>query len=99
MKNNLIFTLVVAVIVGGLGFFGGMRYQQAKFRPMGLSGQFPQPVDGQSRPLASGGRNGVREKEGMIPVSGEIMAMDDKSIAIKTQDGSSKLVFFPIQPV
>lgn len=85
MKNtSVIITILIAVIVGAGAFFAGMKYQQTK---MPSRGQFQggqanrQGVNGQGR-FANGAR----------PVNGEIISADDKSITVKMQDGSSKIV-------
>lgn len=86
MKNtNIIITVLLVVIVGGGAFFAGVKYQQSKqtsFRQLnGALGQ-------------SGQRNGMGgNRIGFRPVSGEIISSDDKSITVKLNDGSSKIVF------
>lgn len=83
MKNNqLIVGIVIAVIIAAAAFFGGMKYQQKKSQT-----QFAQ----------FGGQRGQRTGNGVNrmdfrPVNGEIIASDDKSITVKLQDGSSKIV-------
>ncbi len=80
MKNNLISTIVIVVLVGAVGFFGGMKYQESKL-PQGR--------------FAFGQRNGQTQngaRQGLRPVSGEIISVDDKSITVKLKDGSSKIV-------
>lgn len=92
-KNNIAVTLIVAFVIGGAGFYGGMQYQKSQGGfaagrgPGGSGGQFP---NGQ-RP--SGAPNGFREG-GSQPVSGEITGMDDTTFTVKTQDGSSKIVVY-----
>lgn len=79
MKNSLIVTIVVAVIIGALAFYGGTRYQLGKLRsgfPQGRNNQFGQRSN----------NTGIR------PINGEILKADDKSITVKLQDGSSKIV-------
>lgn len=81
MKNNMIAVVIVIVIIASAAaFFGGMKYQQSKT---------PQRQAGQGQGLrgnAQGNRNGFR------PVSGDIIAQDDKSITVKLTDGSSKII-------
>ncbi|MBI2033207.1 MAG: hypothetical protein HYT10_01950 [Candidatus Levybacteria bacterium] len=82
MKNNMIaIIIVVALVVGAGGFFAGMKYQESK-SPAGRFGNF------------QGARNGNFEQrtQGVRPVNGEIISSDDKSITVKLQDGSSKIV-------
>lgn len=84
MKNVWLIALVAILFAGGAGFFAGMKYQQSKqpafLRQMG-------GVQGQ-RTGTGGNRMGFR------PVNGEIISSDDKSITVKLQDGSSKIVLF-----
>jgi len=80
MKNSIIIAILVAIIVGGGAFFGGMKYQQSKQRSFFRQGNAP------------GLRAGVGNRLGFRPVNGEIISLDDKSITVKLQDGSSKIV-------
>jgi hypothetical protein len=93
MKNNLIIGVIVALIIGGgVGFFAGMTYQKnqkpnfATFSANGGNFQGGQRGNGQFR---TGGANGIA---GSRPTIGEIISSDDKSITVKLQDGSSKIV-------
>jgi hypothetical protein len=82
MKNSIIIAILVAIIVGGGAFFGGMKYQQSKQRSFFRQGNALQ-----------GARAGLGgNKMGFRPVNGEIISSDDKSITVKLQDGSSKIV-------
>jgi len=84
MKNNLVLTIIVSLIVGVVGFYAGMKYQQSQ-RPRLLGdGQFG------SR---QGGATQQNNRAGFRPVNGEIIEQDEKSITVKLQDGSSKIVF------
>lgn len=86
MKNNLILGVIIALVIGGaVGFFGGMQYQKSQ-RPNFAQGNFPGRENGQPG-QRFGGANGANR-----PVSGEIISADDKSITVKMQDGSSKIV-------
>lgn len=84
----MIMTIIVALMVGGAAFFGGMQYQKTQ-----ASG----PMQGQFRGQNGGGpqggiQGGSGNRQGMTPVSGEIISQDDTSITVKMQDGSSKIV-------
>ncbi len=98
MKNNYLLIIVLVVVAAGVGFFGGMQYQ--KSQSPSFTGQFGNPIgnvggniqlnNGQFRPGERNGGNNVRG--GFQPVNGEIIAADEKSITVKLQDGSSKIV-------
>ena len=86
MKNSIIITIIVALVVGGGAFFGGMKYQQSKqpsFMRQGGAG---------TQGIRTGANN--RIGAGFRPVNGEIISADDKSITVKLQDGSSKIILF-----
>lgn len=80
--NDVLIIVGVAVVAVALGFFSGMKYQESKV-PVGmmqLRGQ--RGVFGQRM---GQGRNGGA-------VIGEILSGDDRTITVKMQDGSSKIV-------
>lgn len=81
MKNyqNIFIILALIFAFTAAGFYAGMKYQQSK-RPQGRFGNF--------QPGQFGQRQGFR------PVNGEIIAVDDKSITVKLNDESSKIIFF-----
>ncbi len=81
MKNiNTIAIILLLVGLGG-GFFAGMQYQKSQ-KPQGqFNGQ------GQGRRFGGQQNSGGR-------VIGQILSQDDKSITVKLQDGSSKIVLF-----
>ena len=81
MKNSKITIITLAVAVGALGFFGGMKYQQTKT-----------PSNMQQPGRAGSGRFG--QNGGGRPIAGDIIAQDDKSITVKLADGSSKIVLY-----
>jgi hypothetical protein len=80
-KNSLIITIIVAIVIGFLGFFGGMQYQKSQ------RVTFPQG-------LGQRGMGNQRTFMGNRPVSGEIAGLDDKTITVKSQDGSSKIIVY-----
>jgi hypothetical protein len=82
MKNkNLIICGIVVVLVGAGCFFSGMKYQQSKRSPMGQFGNVQ-------------GRVGGNRVNNFRPVNGEIISSDDKTITVKLQDGSSKIILY-----
>ena len=91
--------IITAVVAGGIGFYGGMKYSNgkaasaaaARFSGIGgaRSGQFGQGG------TALAPRTGMRTAGiGGGASSGSILSMDDKSITLKLRDGGSKIVFF-----
>lgn len=69
-------------MVGGGGFFAGMKYQESKSPRFGnLHGDMVRQFGQRDAGL-----------QGFRPVNGEIISFDDKSITVKLQDGSSKIV-------
>ena len=81
-QNMIIIAVLVAVVALGAGFFGGMKYQQSK-----------RPAFNRDLNNVQGARtgNGV-DRMAFRPVTGEIISVDDKSITVKLNDGSSKFV-------
>ncbi len=88
MKNQLILTGIAVILIGGAAFFGGINYQKGKAMGPGRNGQGDSRVQDGNH---AGGLQG-RGNGGIRPVSGEIMSQDDKSITVKLQDGTSRLV-------
>lgn len=89
MKNNLVKTIVIAIVVGALGFYGGIQYQESQKASFSRNNQaFPSGANQQ------GTDRGQRSAMGVGPVSGEITKIDENTITIKTNDGSSKIVIY-----
>jgi hypothetical protein len=91
MKTSLIITVVFALVAAAAGFFGGMQYQKSKAPT--FSGRFGNGQFGPGQGFVRGnGTGNGQNRGGFRPVSGEISAVDDKSITVKLPDGSSKIV-------
>jgi hypothetical protein len=90
MKNNLLKIIIVAIVVGALGFFGGMQYQKSQ-RGNFLTNNNQRFVGGMNQQAGT-----VRQGRaaGFSPVSGEITSLDENTITVKTQDGSSKIIVY-----
>ena len=69
----------------GVGFFGGMKYQQSK-QPSRADFQSRAGMRQQNLP------SGVQQRMGAGTVRGEIISQDETSITVKLPDGSSKIV-------
>lgn len=82
MKKNLIILIVVAVVVGVAAFYGGMKYSDSK-RPGGAAQR-----------LGQAGLLGGNRQSNAGFVNGDVISKDDKSITVKTRDGSSKIIFY-----
>lgn len=83
MKNNYLMTAVLVIVFTSVGFYGGMKYQQGKAVPFGGLYMNRQ---GASR------ANGTNNRLGLRPVAGEIISSDDKSIVVKQQDNTSRII-------
>jgi len=89
-KNTIIF-IIVAIIIAGGAFYGGIIYQKNQV-----------PAAGNFRNLQAGGANRVLGQDSNLAgraaqggfISGEILNKDDKSLTLKLRDGGSKIIFF-----
>lgn len=78
MNRQYFISIVLIILVGVVGFYAGMKYQQSK-GPQGRFGNFQSGQFGQ--------------RQGFRPVNGEIISIDDQSITVKLPDNSSKIIF------
>lgn len=85
MKKNIVMVLViVALAIGGAGFFGGMKYQQNK-QPSRTNFQA-------MRDMRQSGMSGVQQGGNSGMIRGEIIEQDEESVTIKLLDDSSKII-------
>ena len=86
MKNNMVIMIILVLVAGAAGFFGGMQYQKSQRARQfgGAGGQY-------SGAFGFRGGNGTT-RNGARPVSGSILSSDDKSITVKLSDGSTMIV-------
>lgn len=81
--------VAAAIIIGGVSFYGGMKYAQSN-AVAGLA-QGDQRMAASSAGLR-GGRGGSRSMGDFA--AGEIIGKDDKSVTVKLRDGGSKIIFY-----
>ncbi|MCL5666195.1 MAG: hypothetical protein M1383_00235 [Patescibacteria group bacterium] len=89
-KKNIIIVAIIAVVFGGGGFFGGMQYQKSKAPAVGQG--FGSLSAAQRQQFANRSGNGSRNFGNFT--GGQIIAKDDKSITVKAQDGSTRIVLY-----
>lgn len=80
MKNPIIGLIIVAILFGAGGFFGGMQYQKSQRTSLFMGGG------------AGARRIGQNGNQNITSVRGQILSSDANSITIKLPDGSSKIV-------
>ena len=89
-KDVVIVGVIVAVIVGGISFYTGMRYGRNIF-----SGSLSASA-GQNRFVQGGSTTGaMRNRQGNALggfTSGEVISKDETSITLKVQTGGSKII-------
>lgn len=94
-QKNLISLIIVAVILSGLSFYGGMLYQ--KSHQSSLPKAIGQGNNQTGQWSNRGKEDSNQQNRGANfsrPINGEITATDDKTITIKTQDGNSKIIIY-----
>jgi len=84
--NSKILIIIVAIVIAGAGFFGGIQYQKSQVGNFaGGQGGFRQ------RGVAGAGQG----QAAFRPVRGSILSIDTNGITVKLQDGSSKIIILP----
>ncbi len=84
MKKTI--PIVIAVVLIGGSFYGGMLYGQSKNSIPG-SQNFQGNVGGNFQ-------RGINRESGATLLNGEVTSKDEQSLTLKTNDGSSKIIFF-----
>jgi hypothetical protein len=86
-ENNYVITIILVIVFAVAGFYGGMKYQQSQRGVIrnGRTGEI--------------GIGGTGNRGGFRPVAGEIISADDKSITVKLQDDSSKIILINTKTV
>ncbi len=81
--KKIVTAVVIVLLVGGISFYGGMKYAQSK-----------NPFAGRASGTAQGGNRFAGGARGGNATAGQVVSKDDKSITIKTRDGGSKILFY-----
>ncbi len=89
--NNMVVMIVVAIVIAGAAFFGGMQYEKTKAPARGAQFGNAQGGQGGGRFFRTGGANGA----GGGATIGQIVSVDSTGITVKLPDGSSKIVIIP----
>jgi hypothetical protein len=98
MKKTALY-IVLALVIGGAAFYGGMKYAGGSNLQANTFGQgtrnFSAMRSGtqQSEGMIAGSFQGLRAQGGDM-LNGEILSADDQSLTVKLRDGGSKIVFF-----
>jgi hypothetical protein len=85
-KNSVIIMVVVAVLVGGAAFYGGMQFQKTQ-RGVAFGANGMRRFGAQGG-IGAGGSGGI----GSRAVRGEVLSNDGKTVTVKLADGSTKLI-------
>ena len=99
-NNNTVIMVVIGMVVLGIGFFGGMQY--SNYQRSQLRSQFGAGAGGGFGGRMMSGQQGIGGNRmigrgGARPVYGQIVSQDDKSITVKMNDGSSKIVILSVK--
>jgi hypothetical protein len=96
MKNVVV--IIIILVVGGGAFYGGTLYEKNSLQSQGMIRQAGNGANGQTRGQGQGGgrfgaNGGANGANGSF-ATGQIISQDSSSITIKSQDGSTKIVYF-----
>ncbi len=86
MKKTSITYISLLLAIAAVSFYGGMNYQQARSRRQISQLRGGQPTNRPGQPA------NTRFRQSGGGVFGEVISLDDKSITVKINDGSSKIV-------
>jgi hypothetical protein len=88
------YVIIIVIVVAAAAFWGGLTYEKGKvassFAAAGAGGRFGGRSGGGAGGAGGFGRSGGAN--GMMPVSGQIVASGNNTITVKLSDGTSKIV-------
>lgn len=91
MKNKVMLTyIIVGVVALGAGFGGGYLFRNRQLQM--ARGNFG--TNGTFQRFTGNRNNGIGGMMGRGGVVGSVISMDDKSITVKMNDGTTKIVLF-----
>ena len=98
MNKKTAILVAIAIVIASGAFYGGLIYAKTKTSNRGtvLGQNFQNLTPEQRQQFAQNGgfiRTGSRGANGAGFIGGEIISKDDKSITVKAQDGSTKIIF------
>lgn len=97
MKKVILIVAVVAVLVGGGAFYGGMKYAQGRGGRGNFANLTPEQRQQSTANAGAGFRGGAGQGRGGMGggfTVGEIISKNDKSITVKMGDSGSKIIFY-----
>jgi len=90
MNKTIAIFIIIAVLVAGVAFYGGMIYGKST---VGAGSPNSRNLTQQQRQQLGGNRTGRNNANGGF-ISGQVIAKDDKSVTVQLTDGSgSKIIF------
>jgi len=92
MQNkNIVISVIVCVVIAGISFWGGMKYDASKAATNQISNRGGQ----QGQFNQNGGGKGIRGGiNGGGTVSGQILSNDGKTMTVSLRSGGSTVVLF-----